>query len=390
MYVIAVVSYFMLQKVSKVDDSIRGTGADPLTILDASYLNKVETFLDLTGIVALIEPVFVVVLLIGLYKSRLNEKLVWFSSKLTWKFTQFIIYTFLIAVLLHVAKLPFAFIQNIRWQSIPPGEIPFGTWFVDYLFNIFNTWGLVSLILAFIYICMHYFNKRWWIVAWIVSVPVIYLLFGMEQQTPIEGLEELKQGEIVEEIEALLKVEDLKLEGVYLFEASEFTESLNVAVFVVGEEVQVVVWDTALEKLTTEELVYIVANEWKQLKYSQSVFQIVILIVVSYIAFYVAGRIMKRFATEEDYGNFKTVPISWAIVIMVLFLSTPILNAFERDTQYQADQAALQITGEVSVAQDALKKMALHQPVQLNESILLDWFGSGQVSLIERLKKLQE
>ena len=240
-YLIAIVGYFIVHKMNTLNEAVRGTNIDPFNVLDESFVLKSETFYDLTGISILVEPIFLMLVLLFIYTTSLNDKLLQLSGKLRFKITQFILYTFMIGMILHVARLPFSFLNNLRWRDIPPGEVPYGTWFVNYLGDVFSTWGLAAFVLGFLYFCMHYFKKRWWLAGWFISIPIIYLLFGNSSLPGVSGLEKLEQPETVTAIEAFIEKEELTLEGVYLFEASEWTETLDLSVHVAGDEVQVVV-----------------------------------------------------------------------------------------------------------------------------------------------------
>ena len=204
----------------------------------------------------------------------------------------------------------------------------------------------------------------------------------------MNGLEKLENQEAVQAIESFVEKQDLKLEGVYLFEASEWTDTLDVSVHFMGDEVQVVVWDTTLKELTNEEIVYIVANEFYALENGRSAIQLVILVALSHVVFFVTSRVLQRIVPEDGYGRFETVPVSWAALLLAMFIIMPVMNNFDRNEQLHVDQLALEAVEQPEVAVEALKKMSLHQPVQLNESLLFDIFGTSRVSLLERLENI--
>ena len=118
--------------------------------------------------------------------------------------------------------------------------------------------------------------------------------------------------------------------------------------------------------------------------------QIVILIALSYVAFFVTSRVIQRIVPEEQYGQFHSVPVSWAALLLAMFIVMPVMNNFDRDEQLHVDRLALEAVDQPEVAVEALKKMALHQPVQLNESLLFDLLGTSRMSLIERLENINE
>lgn len=389
-YTLAVVGYFILHKMNMLDETLRGTSLDPFNVLDEAFVLKSETFFDLTGISILVEPIFLMFVLLIIYTTSLNDQLLQLAMKLRWKATQFILYTFMIGMILHVARLPFSYMNHVRWRHISPSEVPFGTWLASFIGDVFNTWGLAAFILGFLYICMHYFQKRWWIAGWFISIPIIYLLFGNSNLPIVSGLDKLEQPDTVAAIQTFVEGQELKLEGVYLFEASEWTETLDVSVHVAGDEVQVVVWDTTLEALTNEELIYIVANEFYALENGPSALQIVILVALSYVMFFATSRLLQRIVSEGEYGQFQTVPVSWAALLLAMLIVIPVMNNFDRDEQLHVDRLALATVEQPEVAMEALKKMALHQPVQLNESLLFDLFGTSRVSLLERLENLNK
>lgn len=389
-YILAVVGYFIVHKMNTLDESLRGTSLNPFNVLDEAFVLKSETFFDLTGIALLVEPIVLVFVLLLIYMTSLNEKLLQLTSKMRWKVTRFIVYTFMVGMILHVARLPFSWMNNLRWRDIPPGELPVGTWFANYVGDVFSTWALAALILGFFYICMHYFKKRWWLAGWFISIPIIYLLFGNSSLSNVNGLERLEQSETVAAIEAFVQEQELELEGVYTFEASQWTDTLEVSVHMSSGEVQVVVWDTVLQALTTEELVYIVASEFHSMEQGPSALQIVILIALSYVAFFVSSHIIARFVSEEEYGQLNTVPISWAALLLAMFIIMPVLNNFDRDEQLHVDLLALEAIDQPTIAVEALKKMMLHQPVQIHESLLFDVFGTSRVGLMERLENVSE
>ncbi len=235
---------------------------------------------------------------------------------------------------------------------------PWLSWFWDW-----TKAQLVSLVIAVIvlipfYALLRRSPRRWWMYAWLVSLPV--MLFGAYADPLIleplfNRFEPLAQHhpELIEPIEKLLQRAGVTIPRDHLFEmdASAKTNSLNAYVSGFGPSRRVVLYDTIIRKEEGPPLMTTIGHELGHYVLNHIskglAFGAVVLLLGLLLLFYLMPWSIRRWGDRLDIhgvSDWASLPLFLLFVLVLGFLSDPIGNAFSRRIEHQADVYSLEVT----------------------------------------------
>ena len=161
-------------------------------------------------------------------------------------------------------SLPFSLYQTFKldkkygFSNITPA-----LYIKDTIKSAFLTVVFGSLVIAVIsYIILNF--PSWWIFGFIFIFAVIVLinmLYPLIRDKMFDKFEKLKDVELEEKINALLKEVGFKSSGVFSVDASKRDSRLNAYFGGLGSTKRVVLFDTLIEKLTHNELLAVLGHE---------------------------------------------------------------------------------------------------------------------------------
>lgn len=230
----------------------------------------------------------------------------------------------------------------------------------------FSDWGkaegvaLVITVLAVwgFYVLLRRSPERWWIYAWLCSVPLVvfgawiepYALEPMFNQfVPLATT----HPELVGPIETLLHKARVSIPSDHLFEmrASAKTHALNAYVSGFGSSKRVVLYDTIIQAEPEPSLMttfghelghYVLGHIVKGIGYGA-----VLLLIAYWIAFQMIHAFISRWGERfdvRDPADPGSITVFALILLILSFLGDPIGNFYSRAQEHQADVYSLEIT----------------------------------------------
>ena len=134
-------------------------------------------------------------------------------------------------------------------------------------------------------------------------------------------------------------------------EVSSDTKLVNAYVTGVGATKRIVFWDTLLEKLEDEQILFVTAHEMGHFVLRHTLAFILgaaALITVSlYLVHRVAGKLIDRFSRQFGFGLLSDVasfPLLLLLGSLVSLVLVPALLALSRYQEHEADRFALEVT----------------------------------------------
>lgn len=279
-----------------------------------------------------------------------------------------------------------------------------GAWLWDWGKNVLLTVGLALLLVLILSAVMRRSPRRWWLHFWFAALPVLLFLFFI---TPwfidplfnkFEPLQN-KHGDLVAEIEKLAKRAGVSIapDRMFLMKASAKTNTINAYVTGVGASKRVVVWDTTIQKLSTEETLFIIGHElghyvlghlWKGF-----VGYAVLLLVVMYALFRGLHWALGRWSKDwKIYGpeDWASLAVLLLLLNVTMFLVSPVVNGFSRMQEHDADVYGLEITHGIvpqssEVATQAFQDMGEKDLADPNPSPFITFWLYSHPPLAERL-----
>lgn len=234
--------------------------------------------------------------------------------------------------------------------------------------------------------------KLWWLWGAIFMLGVVVLV-NFVYPTLIAPLfntfTPLEDEVLGEKIANLLKRVGFESQGVFVVDASRRDGRLNAYFGGVGKSKRVVLFDTLLDKISTEGLMAILGHELGHFKSKDIWRNILLQGVFLFCLFFVIGTFDKWFFAqmriEENPGNLIAMLMLIAPVVSFWFL--PIVGFFSRKAEFRADAFGASLVSKKALA-EALVRLVHENKSFPSLHTLYIFFHYTHPPLVERLKAL--
>jgi STE24 endopeptidase len=234
-----------------------------------------------------------------------------------------------------------------------------------------------------------------WLLAWAVVTAfslfmtmfysqIIVPLFN--KQTPLEA------GELRTEIEKFAIKTNFNLDNVFVIDGSKRSTKANAYFSGLGPKKRIVLYDTLMDKMTTEEIVSVLAHEIGHYKHRHTLISFFVSIPVTLVLFFVFGQILNSDSLAQALGGKKAsfqlnalaFSILYSPISMILDIATNILS---RRFEYQADKfATSEGFGDQLIS--GLKKLSATSLSNLMPHRLYVFFHYSHPTLYQRITKI--
>ncbi len=176
-------------------------------------------------------------------------------------------FLFLFLITTTLLDLPLALYRHAVSRRYGLSVQGWGGWSADLAKSFALEWLIGGLVLMLLFWIIRRQPARPWLPFWVLTIPLT--IFGIFIAPYLEPLffhyEPLARSQpaLVARLEAVAQRGGLRIppERMYLMQASAKTTTLNADVEGFGASKRVVVWDTAIEKLTPDEILYVFGHE---------------------------------------------------------------------------------------------------------------------------------
>jgi STE24 endopeptidase len=252
--------------------------------------------------------------------------------------------------------------------------------------------GIILTAVIYIY---QYTGEGFWLWAWLVvsGFSLIMSLFYSEwivplfnKQTPLEA------GELRNAIEVFAQQAGFELNNIYVMDGSKRSTKANAYFTGMGKKKRIVLFDTLINDLETNEIVAVLAHEIGHYKKKHVIQSLVMSIISSGIIFYILSLFLGNLALAEALGG-KTASFHLGL-IGFSFLFTPVseisgllFGAISRKNEYQADNYAAQF-GLGNALISALKKLSVKSLNNLNPHPWVVFWYYSHPTLLQRIESI--
>lgn len=231
--------------------------------------------------------------------------------------------------------------------------------------------GLLALI-VFIY---QETGGAFWVLGWLLlsAFSLIMFMFGTTLILPLfNKLKPLEDGELKDEILKYCAQEGYSIGRLFVMDASKRSSKANAFFAGLGKSKTIVLFDTLIDKLTTKEIMSVLAHEIGHYKKKHTLFGFLLSIAQSLVIFAVLGWAL-RFpelsnALGSDVSSFHLSILAFFIIFSPLSFALDLIsNSISRRNEYEADQFAKQTydgeplkSGLIKIATDSLANLSPH------------------------------
>ncbi len=272
--------------------------------------------------------------------------------------TQLVVYAPLLIVTLAVFHLPLDIFDQATFKHYGISVQSWGSWMGDWAKLQGIALFLGSLFIGILYWVIRRSPRRWWLIFWLISLPVLLFLFFLEpfiidpiffRFEPLSA----KAPQLVPELQRVVHRAGMEIapERMFWMEASTKTVAPNAYVTGVGASKRIVVWDTTIAQETIEGILtvfghelghYALSHVWKGLAFFAAM-----AFLVLYLSFRTIGWLLARRGVAwgiRGVGDWASLPALLLLIALFGNVANTFGNAFSRHLEHQADIYSLEVT----------------------------------------------
>lgn len=252
--------------------------------------------------------------------------------------------------------------------------------------------GLLALIISIYQLT----GPNFWIYAWMVVsfFSVFMVLFYSTLIVPLFNKQmPLPEGELKSAIEDFAQKVGFKLDNIFVIDGSKRSTKANAYFAGFGSKKRIVLYDTLINEMTTNEIVAVLAHEIGHYKKKHVIWSMLIGILQTGLVLFIfslfVGSAELSAALGVDKPTFHIGLIAFGILYSPISLVTGLaMNIFSRKNEYEADAfAAEHFDGEELAS--ALKKLSVKNLSNLRPHPAYVFFHYSYPTLLQRLKALK-
>ena len=252
--------------------------------------------------------------------------------------------------------------------------------------------GLLALII-YIY---QLTTNNFWIYAWLVMsvLSVFMVLFYSNLIVPLFNKQTpLPDGELKSAIEDFSNKVGFKLDNIYVIDGSKRSTKANAYFTGLGAKKRIVLYDTLISDLTTNELVAVLAHEIGHYKKNHVIWSLVLGIIQTGIVLFIFSLFVGSHELSAALGvaepSFHIGLIAFGVLYSPISMVTGLgMNIFSRKNEYQADAYAAKHFDSHELA-SALKKLSVKNLSNLRPHPVYVFFHYSHPTLLQRLNALK-
>lgn len=252
--------------------------------------------------------------------------------------------------------------------------------------------GLLSLIMWIYSLTPDYF----WLFGW-SAVTVFGLFMGLfyselivplfNKQTPLE------EGALRTAIEKFAAKAGFKLKNIFVIDGSKRSTKANAYFTGFGPKKRIVLYDTLMDKLTTDEIVSVLAHEIGHNKHKHTIKNMVLSFTTTLVLFYLLGIFLHSDSLAQALGgskaNFHLNVLAFGILYSPISLVLDLItNVLSRKYEYQADTFTAN-HGLGSELMSGLKKLSSTSLSNLMPHPAYVFFHYSHPTLYQRIKNIK-
>ncbi len=252
--------------------------------------------------------------------------------------------------------------------------------------------GFVMAVLAaeFVYSMMQAFSQKWWLVSWAAFVVVFVVIVQLAPVILMPIFFKFKPLENESLKERLVKLSEragTHVRGVYEWKLSEKSNKANAALTGLGKTRRIILADTLLQNYSEDEIEAVLAHELGHHVHGHIAKSILAQAVITLAGFYVAARVLHWYCLSHEMRpyQFADLPVLALVSAAISFLLMPVLNAWSRYNERQADRYAFKSIKSVKPFIDSMNKLADQNLAERTPSRFVEFFFHSHPAISKRI-----
>ena len=303
-----------------------------------------------------------------------------------------------LSVIMSIINLPFAlhYIFKIE-EKYGFNKTTLKTFVTDRIKGTLISLAIGGPLLAAIVYVYQQVPNWFWLIGWalVSGFSLLSFMFGTKLFLPLfNKLQPVPAGELRDEIESYCKSQGYNMSKLYVMDGSRRSTKANAFFSGMGRTKTIVLFDTLIEKLTTQQITAVLAHEIGHYKRKHTLSMFILSNIQTFALFALLGWLLGNPLLSEALGA--TEP-SFHIGILAFFLLfSPISlilglidNALSRRNEYQADNFAVETyAGAKQHLNEALKRISTDSLANLSPHPWYVLVHYTHPPILQRLAKL--
>ena len=256
-----------------------------------------------------------------------------------------------------ILNLPVSLIAQHVEHRFDQSIQSWGSWFWDWTKAELVAAVIAVVVALILYAIIRRSPRRWWLYFWLAGLPLLFCAMVLEPYViePLfynfRPLAE-RHAALVAEIEKVVARGGLAIpsDRIFEMEASAKLNSTNAYVSGFGASKRVVVWDTTLQHLTMPEILAVFGHEMGHYVLGHIrdslIWSSLLVLVLLYLGYHVLHSMLRRWGPRwrvRDVADLASLPALLLVFAVFSFLTEPIVNAYSRWQEHQADVYGIEV-----------------------------------------------
>ena len=251
---------------------------------------------------------------------------------------------------------------------------------------------LAGIVAELLYFIMRQAPQHWWLIAWAAFLGLFVLLAQLApvilfpifyKFAPLEN-EELKA-----RLVRLGERAGTRVRGVYQWKLSEKSKKANAALTGLGNTRRIILADTLLANYSTDEIEAVLAHELGHHVHRHILKSILVQAGMTFVGFWAANLVLHyavdRMHMFETLSDFASLPLLMLVATTLSLLVLPLLNAYSRFNERQADRYAFRSIAAVAPFISAMNKLAEQNLAERSPSRWVEWLFHSHPAISRRV-----
>lgn len=399
-FALAVYLYIFVFSDPSIPGQYKGTSADPITFMNERQLLLSEEYSKVKNFLFFLNTPFEWLLYIVILTVGLSGKMAKTAASMSrLSIIQNAVYVFYLSLISYAASFPFQYLSYYLSKKYNISNESFAMWMKDGLIDFWVSFLFTALIVCTLYYLIRKSPKRWWFYLWLLSIPFM-LFFMFIKPVVIDPLYNdfypLKDKQLENKILHLAKKANIPAEHVFEVDMATKTNTMNAYVTGIGSNSRIVLWDTTLQKLSDDEILFIMAHEMGHYVKKHIYYGIAMYVAAGFAGLWLTAKWMEWLVRRKgmewhipSMGSLSSLPVFLCIVSILSFLSSPVSNAISRYEEKSADQYAIEMVRDPDSAIRTFQELSKSSLSQVNPPVLVKLFRYTHPSMLERISMLE-
>jgi STE24 endopeptidase len=270
-----------------------------------------------------------------------------------------------------------------------------------YLLDKIKSWLLAAIlgggILSFIVWIYGATGEWFWFIAWMaITVFTLFMsLFYSNLIVPLFNIQKpLEEGELRTAIEEFSAKAGFKLKNIFIIDGSKRSKKANAYFTGFGPKKRIVLYDTLMNDLNTEEIVAVLAHEIGHYKKKHVLYGLVTSIITTGVIFYILslfiGNPLMAGALGSPHASFHMGIMAFGLLYSPISMVMGIIGSyFSRRNEYAADKFATE-NYHAKPMKNGLKKLSIMNLSNLRPHPFTVFMTYSHPTLLQRLDAIEK